>query len=286
MPDPSIDSKNFVSDLTYYKSKDGTEIPLFIIRKKSVLPTLDTKPEKPIPTIIYVYGGFGKSQEMKYSQSRMLWMNNYDGIYAVAAIRGGGDKGEQWHYAGMRDHRMNGFDDLAYAAKFLHEKGITDPKHTAINGGSNGGTVVAATANLYPSLFGAVVSDVPVIDMLRYPKFTIGHAWVGEYGSVEDGHFDYLMQYSPLHTVPKGKNMPAMLITTGDHDDRVVPLHSYKYAATLQERFARDKNQPPILIDIHKDAGHSGGATMSSSLEGRIRFYTFIAKAMNIEWHD
>lgn len=283
--DKSIDVKDFKSELTYYKSKDGTEIPLFIVRKKSVLPTLDSKPEKPIPTLIYVYGGFGKPQDMHYSQSRMLWMNNLDGIYAVAAIRGGGDKGEEWHRAGMRKNRMNVFDDLAYAAKFLHEKGITDAKHTAINGGSNGGTVVAATANLYPELFGAVVSDVPVIDMLRFQKFTIGHAWVGEYGSSEDGHFDTLMKYSPLHTVPKGKKMPAMLVTTGDHDDRVVPLHSYKYVATLQQNVGKAKGQPPLLIDIHKNAGHSGGATMSGSITSRARLYSFIARAMNIEWH-
>lgn len=178
------------------------------------------------------------------------------------------------------------FDDLAYAAKYFHDKGISDGKHTAINGGSNGGTVVAATANQYPKLFGAVVSEVPVIDMLRFQKFTIGAAWVGEYGSADEGGFDYLIKYSPLHTVKKNVRMPAMMVVTGDHDDRVVPLHSYKYVATLQSTLARLKGQPPILISIQKDAGHSGGASMAGAVQERAQLFSFIARSMKIKWHD
>jgi prolyl oligopeptidase len=231
---PGYDDEDFITDRVFYKSKDGTEVPIFLVRHKDVLPTLDSKPEGPIPTLLFVYGGFGVSNPLTFSQSRRIWMQNYRGMFGYVSLRGGGEYGEEWHMMGAGANRQNCFDDLHYAAKFLQGKGYTTPKFTAINGGSNGGTVVAVAGMQEPDLYGAVVSDVPVTDMLRFQHFTIGHAWTGEYGSSENpSDFDNLYRYSPLHNV-KPVKYPAMLVTTGDHDDRVVPLHSYKFVATMQ----------------------------------------------------
>jgi prolyl oligopeptidase len=278
---PGWNEEEYKVDRVFYKSKDGTEIPAFAVRQKSVLPTMDSKPEKPIPTLVYVYGGFGESMDLSFSQSRNIWMKNYGGMYVVAAIRGGGEYGEEWHQKGMKDKRQNVFDDLAFCAKYLQEKGYTTPEFTAINGGSNGGTVVAATANQHPELFGAVVSEVPVTDMLRFQKFTIGSAWVPEYGSSEAGGFDYLYSYSPVHTVKRVK-YPAMLVTTGDHDDRVVPLHAYKYVAALQDIAGAVPGQSPLLLSLEKNGGHSGGASVAAAIDERARMYGFLARIMKL----
>ena len=283
---PGWNEDKYVVDRTFYESKDGTKVPMFAVRQKHVLPSLDIKPEKPIPTLIYVYGGFGESMDLSFSQSRNVWMKNYGGMYVLAAIRGGGEYGEEWHQQGTKEKRQHVFDDLAYCAKHLQANGYTTPAFTAINGGSNGGTVVLATANQHPELFGAVVSDVPVADMLRFQKFTVGSAWVPEYGSSEDpAGFEYLYAYSPVHTVKRAA-YPAVLVTTADHDDRVVPLHAYKFVAALQGTAGDVPGQSPLLLSIEKNGGHSGGASMAQAIDERARMYGFLAKVMKLSWAD
>lgn len=233
LSESSPDISQFVTDQIWYKSKDGTEVPMFVVRKKSTLASVDEKPEKPIPTILYGYGGFNVSITPSFSPARLVFLDNLNGMLCVASIRGGGEFGEDWHKNGIKDKKQNGLNDFIAAADFIqNEKGFTDAQSTIINGGSNGGMLVTAVANQRPDLFGAVVSQVPVTDMLRFHKFTIGHFWIADYGCAEQDGFDYLIKYSPLHTI-KEEKYPAMLLLTGDHDDRVVPLHTYKYIAEL-----------------------------------------------------
>lgn len=195
------DSSLFQTDQVWYKSKDGTDVPMFIVRKKSVLPSLDQKPSKPIPTLLYAYGGFGISVSPFFSVSRMLWLNNMDGMFALASIRGGGEFGEAWHKASVKENKQNGFDDFMGAAEYLETQGYTDNKSLVIQGGSNGGLLVTACANQRPDLFAVVIGQVPVTDILRFQKFTIGWAWTSEYGNSDKGSYDYEIKYSPLHTV-------------------------------------------------------------------------------------
>lgn len=228
-----VDTTQFVTDQVWYESKDGTKVPMFCIRKKSVLPDINTAPAKPIPTLLYGYGGFAISLTPYFSVTRLVLLNNLDGMFVVANIRGGGEFGEDWHHAGTLGKKQNVFDDFCGAAEHLQKMGLTDPKHTAIMGGSNGGTLVSSCCNQRPDLFAVGIVQVPVTDMLRFHKFTIGHFWCSDFGcSEKDGGFDYLIKYSPLHNV-KEQKYPAMMTLTADHDDRVVPLHSYKYVAEL-----------------------------------------------------
>lgn len=204
LSESSPDISNFVTDQIWYKSKDGTEVPMFVVRKKSTLPSVDQKPEKPIPTILYGYGGFNVPITPSFSPARLVFLNNLNGMLCVANIRGGGEFGEDWHKDGIRDKKQNGLDDFIAAAEFIQkEKGFTDSQRTIINGGSNGGTLVTAVSNQRPDLFGAVVGQVPVTDMLRFQKFTIGHFWIADYGCSEQDGFDYLIKYSPLHNIKK-----------------------------------------------------------------------------------
>ena len=281
---PGYDEDLFAVDSVTYLSKDGTEIPAYILRMKEVLPDVSFAPEKPIPTLIYAYGGFGMSNlDVEFSYSRIQWMQHYGGMYVQVGIRGGGEYGEEWHEEGSVENRQNSFDDLAYCAKALHDSGLTVPELTAINGGSNGGTVVAVVAMQHPDWFGAMVSDVPVTDMLRFQHFTVGAAWIDEYGSSEEGGFDYLFAYSPLHNVAPVK-YPWMLVTTGDHDDRVVPLHSYKFVATLQSVAGEVPDQSPLLLKITENGGHSGSAGISAAIDDKVQLYNFLTRAMDLKW--
>lgn len=188
-------------------------------------------PAAPIPTILYGYGGFNISLTPYFSVSRLVLLHNLNGMFVVANLRGGGEFGEDWHHAGVKEKKQNVFDDFISAAEHLQKTGLTDAAHTCIMGGSNGGLLVSACANQRPDLFAVVINQVPVTDMLRFHKFTIGHFWCSDFGcSEKEGGFDYLIKYSPLHTT-KEQKYPAMMTFTADHDDRVVPLHSFKYVA-------------------------------------------------------
>lgn len=279
------DSSQFVTDQVWYKSKDGTEVPMFIVRKKSVLPSLDSRPAKPVPTLLYGYGGFGISITPFFSVSRLIFLHNLDGIFAVAGIRGGGEYGEDWHKASVKEKKQTGFDDFMAAAEYLQQKRYTDNKNLIIQGGSNGGLLVTACANQRPDLFAAVIAQVPVTDMLRFHKFTIGYAWTSEYGNSDMGGYDYQIKYSPLHTV-KEQLYPAMMVTTADHDDRVVPLHTYKYVATLQYVAGKVPGQRPLLARIDHKAGHGGGKPMSKVIDEVADEYGFIAEAIQAEWKE
>lgn len=274
--------EDYITEQVWFPSKDGTQIPMFLIRKKKNLPTLESVPKKPLITNLYAYGGFGTSSQPEYSPTLMTLLNDMGGMYAVANIRGGGEFGEKWHEAGMKDKRQNVFNDFIGAAEFLIEKRYTDSKNLFIQGGSNGGTLVTAVANQRPGLFAGVIGQVPVTDMLRYQHFTGGHMWADEYGSADQMGVKYLLDYSPYHTVKKSQ-YPAMLIMTADHDDRVVPLHTYKYVAELQYKTSQAQNTNPIIMRIEKDGGHSGGAGLDSHIQEEADVYAFMAKVANAE---
>lgn len=241
---------DYISDFRFYESKDGTQVPIHISYKKSLAIDLDT------PVLLYGYGGFNISRLPGFSKSYTSWMNQ-GGIVAVANLRGGGEYGDSWHESGMLFNKQNVFDDFAYAAKFLHKESIGSPKSTAIQGGSNGGLLVAATMLQNPELFKVAIPQVGVLDMLRFHKFTIGWAWTSDYGSpdVKD-EFENLLAYSPLHNIEKDKCYTTTLITTAKRDDRVVPSHSFKFAAKLQEYQGCNN---PILIRVEGRAGHGAG---------------------------
>jgi len=259
---------------------------MFMVRKKSNLPTPESKPEKPIPTLLYGYGGFSISITPYFSPARLVFLHHLNGMFCVANIRGGGEFGEEWHKAGTKAKKQNVFDDFCAAAEFLQEKGYTDKEHTFIQGGSNGGTLVSACANQRPDLFAGVICQVPVADMLRFHKFTIGHFWCADFGcSEKEGGFDYLIKYSPLHNI-KEQKYPAMLVTTADHDDRVVPLHSFKYVAELQHVAGNVPDQRPLLIRIDVNAGHGAGKPTSMIIQEVADVQGFIAKFTNTPWQD
>ncbi len=242
---------DFITKKVFYKSKDGTKIPLFIVHKKGI--KLDSKR----PTLLYGYGGFNISMRPSFRLTIIPLLEN-GGVYALACIRGGGEYGEMWHRAGMLSKKQNVFDDFIWAAKYLIKSNYTDSEHLAIYGGSNGGLLVGAVINQKPELFKVAIAAVGVMDMLRFQKFTIGWAWIGEYGvSSNPEQFKYLIKYSPLHNIKEGLPYPAVLVTTAERDDRVFPAHSFKYIATLQEKY---KGENPVLIRIESKAGH-GGAT-------------------------
>ena len=240
----------YESKMVFYPSKDGTMIPLHIAHKKNLVINSSS------PVLLYGYGGFNISLLPRFSKRYVAWMNQ-GGVFALANLRGGSEFGSEWHEQGMLLNKQNVFDDFAYAAKFLHKEAIGSPQSTVIQGRSNGGLLVGATMLQNPELFGFAIPQVGVMDMLRFNKFTIGWAWESDYGSPEDlNHFQNLYSYSPYHNIKQGICYPPTLITTSDRDDRVVPSHSYKFAAKMQ-RHQSCKN--PILLRVETRAGHGSG---------------------------
>ncbi|TVP60017.1 MAG: S9 family peptidase [Nodularia sp. (in: Bacteria)] len=257
----------------FYSSKDGTQVPMFITHKKGM--QLDGKN----PTYLYAYGGFNASITPHFSVSTLVWME-MGGVYALPNIRGGGEYGEEWHQAGMKEKKQNVFDDFIAAAEWLINHNYTRPAKLAIAGGSNGGLLVGACMTQRPELFGAALPAVGVMDMLRFHKFTIGWAWVPEYGSPDNPEeFQTLYSYSPLHNLKPGTAYPATLITTADHDDRVVPAHSFKFAATLQAHQAGDA---PVLIRIETKAGHGAGKPTAKIIEEAADKWAFLVQTLDV----
>jgi prolyl oligopeptidase len=257
-PKVDFDPGAYETKQVFYSSKDGTRIPMFITHKKGL------KLDGNNPTYLYGYGGFNVSQTPGFSVSNLVWME-MGGVYAVANLRGGGEYGREWHQAGTKLKKQNVFDDFIAAGEWLVKSKYTSPKKLAIGGGSNGGLLVGAVLNQRPELFGAALPAVGVMDMLRFHKFTIGWGWTSDYGSSDNAEeFKYILAYSPLHNIKPGTKYPATLITTADHDDRVVPAHSFKYAATLQAAQAGDA---PVLIRIETRAGHGAGKPTAKVIE-------------------
>jgi prolyl oligopeptidase len=249
-PKVDFDPAGFETKQVFFPSTDGTKVPMFLVAKKG------TKWDGTNPTMLYAYGGFNIPMPPTFSVKNLAFVER-GGVFAQACLRGGSEYGEDWHKAGMLEKKQNVFDDFASAARWLIENKVTSAKHLAIAGGSNGGLLVGAVLNQHPELFGAALPAVGVMDMLRFQKFTIGWAWTSEYGSADNAdQFKFIYPYSPLHNIRKGTAYPPVFITTADHDDRVVPLHSFKYAATLQEAQVGDA---PILIRIETRAGHGAG---------------------------
>jgi prolyl oligopeptidase len=267
-----FNSNDYISDFTFYESKDGTKVPIHISYKKSLDINQDT------PLLIYGYGGFNISILPSFSKRFLSWMNQ-GGVVAVANLRGGGEYGDMWHEDGMLFNKQNVFDDFAYAAKYLHSNAIGSPESTAIQGGSNGGLLVAATMLQNADLFKVAIPQVGVLDMLRFHKFTIGWAWESDYGSPDNKkEFENLLAYSPLHNIKKDQCYPATLITTAERDDRVVPSHSFKFAAKLQEYQGCNK---PILIRIEDRAGHGAGTPKDKQINQIAEIYGYALSVIN-----
>jgi len=255
-PKVPLKPEDFDVQEVFYPSRDGTKIPMFLVAKKGTLEKTGDR-----PTLLYGYGGFDLAQTPTYTARVMTWVER-GGLYALACIRGGSEYGEEWHENGMLGKKQNVFDDFAWAAKWLIAEKYTNSARLAIHGRSNGGLLIGATVNQHPELFGAAIAQAGVMDMLRYQKFTIGWAWASDYGSADKPEeFAWLRAYSPLHNVAKGTKSPAVLVLTADHDDRVVPGHSFKYAAAMQ---AAQAGARPILIRIETRAGHGGGGDLGS----------------------
>lgn len=266
-PELKFDPTEYVTEQVFYPSKDGTKVPMFIVRAKGV------EMNGRNPTLLYAYGGFNVSLSPSFSTSRMMFLEQ-GGVYAQPSLRGGGEFGEEWHKAGMKENKQNVFDDFIAAAQYLIAMKWTDSAHLAINGGSNGGLLVGAVMTQRPELFQVAFPEVGVLDMLRYHKFTAGFGWVPEYGNAENSkeEYEYLKAYSPLHNVVPAK-YPATLVMTADHDDRVVPAHSFKFISALQ---AAQRGDAPVLIRVETDAGHGAGKPTSKIIEEVGDKYTFL----------
>ncbi|MDA3954928.1 MAG: prolyl oligopeptidase family serine peptidase [Bacteroidales bacterium] len=266
--EPQIDfnASEYETKQIFYKGKNGIKIPMFIVHKKGL------ELDRENPTLLYAYGGFNSSKLPSFREDRLVWLEN-GGIFALANIRGGGEYGENWHKAGARLNKQNVFDDFIAASEYLIEEQYTSPEKLAIQGASNGGLLIGAVVNQRPDLFKVAFPEVGVLDMLRFHKFTIGWAWVEEYGSSADSiQFQNLYNYSPLHNIHEDIDYPAVMAITADHDDRVVPAHSFKYIATLQEKY-NGKN--PTLIRIQTNAGHGSGKPVNIKIQEAADKWTF-----------
>ncbi len=269
-----FDMENYETKQVFYSSKDGTKIPMFIVYKKGIELNGNN------PTLLYGYGGFNISLTPYFSISNLILLEN-GGVYALPNIRGGGEYGEEWHQAGTQLNKQNVFDDFIAAAEYLIENGYTSSEKLAIRGGSNGGLLVGACMTQRPDLFQVAIPQVGVMDMLRFHKFTIGYYWVPDYGSSDDAEqFDYLLKYSPLHNIHDGTCYPATLITTADHDDRVVPAHSFKFAAELQSKQSCNN---PTLIRIETKAGHGAGKSTNQRIKEASDIWAFMFYNMGVE---
>jgi prolyl oligopeptidase len=272
-PKVDFDPSKFEVKQQFYTSKDGTKVPMFIVSKKGM------KLDGTNPTYLYGYGGFNASMTPSFSVSNLAWVE-MGGVYVVANLRGGGEYGQAWHKAGTKLQKQNVFDDFIAAAEHLISTKVTSPAKLAIGGGSNGGLLVGAVMIQRPELFGAALPAVGVMDMLRFHKFTIGWAWTGDYGSSDNPEeFKALRAYSPLHNLKKGACYPATLVTTADHDDRVVPAHSFKFAAAAQ---AAQGSANPVLIRIETKAGHGAGKPVSKQIEEVADKWGFLTRALNM----
>ena len=276
--EPEIDfkSSDYISNQVFFESSDGTKIPMIITHKKGI------KYDGKNPTILYGYGGFNISLNPSFSVLNAFWMDQ-GGVYAVPNLRGGGEFGKEWHLAGTKLNKQNVFDDFISAAEYLFKQNITSNNFLAIRGGSNGGLLVGAVMTQRPDIAKVALPAVGVLDMLRYHKFTAGAGWSYDYGTSDESEemFKYLKSYSPLHNVKKDVNYPSTLITTGDHDDRVVPAHSYKFASELQEK---NKGLNPIFIRIETKAGHGSGTPVSKIIDlySDIFGFTFYNMGYNV----
>ena len=273
-PNVKFQQEDYTSEQVFFQSKDGTRIPMFLTYKKNV--------KSPRPVYLYGYGGFNIALVPSFSANRIPFLEQ-GGIYAQVTLRGGSEYGEEWHLAGTKMQKQNVFDDFIAAAEWLIREGYTTNEKIAIVGGSNGGLLVGACMTQRPDLFRVAIPQVGVMDMLRYHKFTIGWNWASDYGTSEDSRemFEYLRGYSPLHNLKPGTSYPATLVTTADHDDRVVPAHSFKFAATLQECH---KGTNPVLIRIDTKAGHGGGKPLAKILEEQADIYSIILYNMGIKF--
>ncbi len=272
-PRLTFDPAAFETKQVKFKSKDGTEVPMFIVHRKGL------KLDGTNPTLLYGYGGFNISLTPSFASSRIAWLE-LGGVFAMPNLRGGGEYGMAWYDAGRLARKQNVFDDFIAAAEWLIARQYTSTAKLAINGGSNGGLLVGACLAQRPDLFGAAVPEVGVMDMLRFHKFTLGWGWKSDYGSSETKEgFDILMKYSPIHTIKPGTKYPPTLVTTGDHDDRVVPAHSHKFTATLQ---AAQGGAAPILTRIETDAGHGAGKPTDKAIAERADVFAFLVKVLDV----
>ncbi len=270
---PGFAPDDYRTEQVFYRSKDGTRVPMFITSRRG------TPLNAMNPTILYAYGGFNISLTPTFSPAIAAWVQ-MGGVYAVANLRGGGEYGRAWHEAGMKTRKQNVFDDFIAAADYLSAAKWTNPKRLAIRGGSNGGLLIGAVEEQRPDLAAAAIAQVGVMDMLRFREFTVGKAWESDYGSVDDvGEFHALKAYSPYHNVRSGVRYPATLIMTGDHDDRVFPAHSFKFAAALQHA---DPNGAPLLLRVETRAGHGAGMPTSKLIEEVVDMYAFALKAFGL----
>jgi prolyl oligopeptidase len=272
-PRLDFDASRYETRQVFSQSRDGTRVPMFLTMRRGLAR------DSANPALLYGYGGFNIAELPSFSVSNLVWLEQ-GGIYALANLRGGSEYGEEWHRAGMLERKQNVFDDFIAAGEYLVREGWTRPGRLAIAGGSNGGLLVGAVLNQRPELFGAAIPAVGVMDMLRFHRFTIGWAWVTEYGSADSVHqFPFLYRYSPLHNIRPGTRYPAVMITTADHDDRVVPGHSFKYAAALQ---AAQGGPAPILIRVETRAGHGAGTPVSKLIDQAADRWAFLIRSLGM----
>lgn len=274
-----FDPDQYTIEQVFYKSKDQTEVPMFIVHRKDLVKDGNN------PCVLYGYGGFNIQITSAFNINRIVWLKNFKGILAVANIRGGGELGQNWHDSGRLLNKQNCFNDFIAAGEYLIDNKYTNRDRLAIEGGSNGGLLVAATSNQRHDLFGANICHVGVLDMIRYTQFTIGHAWVTDYGDPkEKEHFENLITFSPYHNIPeKVDRYPASLLLTADHDDRVVPAHSLKFIAQLQYKLGKKLPETPLLIRVDTKAGHGAGRPVSKVIDEFTDIYSFLYNVFNLE---
>lgn len=275
----NFNPNDYVIKQVFYKSKDNTEIPMFIVHLKNLVRDGSN------PCLLYGYGGFNIQVTSTFNINRVAWLKNFKGVFAVANIRGGGELGKTWHDSGCLLNKQNCFDDFVAGAEYLIDEKYTNRERLAIEGGSNGGLLVAATSNQRPDLFGATICHVGVLDMIRFSSFTIGYAWISDYGDPNDKkHFENLIKYSPYHNIPDTvTKYPATLLLTADHDDRVVPAHSLKFIAQLQYKLGKKLPDTPLMIRVDTKAGHGGGRPVLKVIDEYADIYSFLYNTLKLE---